>query len=118
MSLVPSARGRASAEEMAELRLALKKSGIEIRAFCEYLAEELAEAGFEHESKAEKYRGWFKSGRFPDKKLLKQMWNLLREHQQFKASQQIKPTYVPGIVDSDLERVLTKLSKNITDQLN
>jgi len=118
MSLVPSVRERASTQEMAELKYALKNCGIDIRAFCEYLAEELAEEGHENESKAEKYRGWFKSGRLPEKQLFKQMWDLLREHQQFKNSQQIKPTYVSGIVDSDLERVLTKLSESITDQLN
>lgn len=117
MSIIVQESKRASADEMTELKSALKQAGIEIRSFCEYLAEQLAEVGHEEESKAEKYRGWFKSGRFPEKKLFNQMWELLCEHESFMSSQQVKPNCVRGIIDSELEDALTELSKNLTNQL-
>ncbi|WP_299200549.1 hypothetical protein [uncultured Amphritea sp.] len=117
MSIISKESERASPDDMNELRSALKHAGIDIRSFCEYLAERLAEVGHEEESIGEKYRGWFKSGRFPEKQLLKQMWELLSEHDDFIKSQQVKPNYVRGIIDSELEHALTELSKNITTQL-
>lgn len=108
---------RASQKEMDELRAVLKSCGLGLTSFCEYLAEELAEPGHEEESKAETYRGWFKKDRFPDRALFEKMWELLRQHDLFKASELVKPQYVSGAIDKDLESALVELSRRVTDHL-
>ena len=117
MSVSSDMPPRASKEEMDELKAVLKSCSLDFRPFCEYLAEELAEPGHEEESKSETYRGWFKKGRFPDRALFEKMWELLHQHDLFRSSQLVKPQYVSGIVDKDLEAALVALSKRVTDHM-
>lgn len=107
----------ATRAEMDELKAVVQFCGLGVRPFCEYLAEELAEPGRESESKSEAYRGWFKKDRLPDRALFEKMWELLRQHELFISSQQIKPQYVSGVVNKDLEAALVALSRRVTDHL-
>lgn len=102
---------------MDELRKTLKSCGFGLSSFCEYLSEELAEPGHEDESKSETYRGWFKKDRYPERALFVKMWELLRQHDLFKSSQLVKPQYISGIVDKDLETALVALSRRVTDHM-
>ncbi len=107
----------ATRAEMDELKAVVQSCGLGVRPFCEYLAEELAEPGHEDESKAETYRGWFRKDRLPDQALFEKMWELLRQHDLFRSSQLVKPQYVEGAVDKDLEAALVALSQRVTDHL-
>ncbi len=103
--------------EIQLLKEALDSIGLTIRAFCDYLAEELAEPGHEDESSAEKFRGWFKKGRSPKPEQIQSMWSVLREHPDFIKSKMLKPQCHTKLDNNEFEACLKQLSRQITDTL-